>query len=165
MAALSVVDWAMLAVLIASVALGLWRGLLLEAAMLVGWLVAYVAAQWWAADLAPQLPVGEPGSGVRMAAAFGLVFVLAILVWGLAAKAVRMLVRATPLSLLDRVGGAAFGVLRAVVLLLAVATLVALTPASRSPLWQSSNGARWTTATVDFIKPLLPAELRQWLPE
>lgn len=165
MAALGIVDWAMLAVLAVSVAIGLWRGLLLEVATLVGWVVAYVAAQWLAVDLAPRLPVGEPGSGVNLAAAFALVFVLAIVVWGLAAKLVRMLVHATPLSVVDRIGGGAFGVLRGALLLIAVATLVALTPAADSPLWQSSTGARWTTATVAFIKPLLPHDLRQWLPE
>lgn len=162
---IGVIDWVMLAVLVISVMLGLWRGLLLEVAMLVGWVVAYFAAQWFAADLAPHLPVGAPGSGANRAAAFALVFVLALIIWGLAAKLVRMLVHATPLSVVDRVGGAAFGLLRGAVLLLAVASLVGFTPAAQSPLWQSSTGARWTTAAVSFLKPLLPPDLRQWLPE
>ncbi len=163
MSQVGLVDWAMGGVLLVSVLLGLWRGLLLEVAMLVGWVVAYFAAQWFAADLAPHLPVGEPGSGANRAAAYALVFVLAIIAWGLAARLVRMLVHATPLSVVDRVGGGAFGVLRGAVLLIAVATLVSLTPAAQSPLWQSSVGARWTTATVSFLKPLLPPDLRQWL--
>ncbi|MBP6252611.1 MAG: CvpA family protein [Rubrivivax sp.] len=163
--AIGAIDWAMLALLLVSVVLGLWRGLLLEVAMLVGWVVAYFTAQWLAADLAPHLPVGAPGSGANRGAAFALVFVLALIVWGLAAKAVRMLVHATPLSVVDRVGGAAFGLLRGAVVLLAVATLVGFTPAAQSPLWQSSTGARWTKATVSVLKPLLPPDLRQWLPE
>ena len=40
---------------------------------------------------------------------------------------------------------------------------VSLTPAAESMLWQSSTGARWTTASVKFIKPLLPPDLRVWL--
>ncbi|MCB1998461.1 MAG: CvpA family protein, partial [Rhodoferax sp.] len=133
MSEVGVIDWAMLAVLAVSVLLGLWRGLLLEVAMLVGWVVAYFVAQWFAADLAPHLPVGTPGSGANRAAAFAVVFVLAIIIWGLAAKLVRMAVHATPLSIVDRIGGAAFGVLRGAVVLIAVATLVALTPAAQSP--------------------------------
>jgi membrane protein required for colicin V production len=163
-AGLSAVDWFMLAVLAASVVLGLWRGLLLEVAMLVGWVVAYFAAQWFAADLAPHLPVGEPGSGANRAAAFALVFVGAVVVWGLLARVVRLLLHATPLSVVDRVGGGAFGLLRGGVVLIALATLVGFTPAAQSMLWQSSTGARWTTETVNFIKPLLPPDLRQWLP-
>ena len=165
MGQIGVIDWAMLGLLAVSVLLGLWRGLMLEVAMLVGWVVAYVIAQWFAADLAPHIPVGTAGSGANLAAAFAIVFVLTLIIWGLCAKLVRMVVHATPLSVIDRVGGGAFGLLRGVVVLVAVATLVAFTPAAQSPLWQSSTGARWATATVSFIKPLLPPELRQWLPE
>lgn len=157
-------DLTMLAVLAISVGVGLWRGLLLEVAGLVGWLVAYFAAQWFAADVAPHLPIGAPGSGVNRAAAFALVFVGALIVWGLAARLVRMALHATPLSVVDRIGGGAFGLLRGGVLLVAVATLVAFTPAAQSAAWQGSIGARWTTQTVKFIKPLLPPDLREWLP-
>lgn len=165
MGAVGLVDWVMLAVIAASVLLGLWRGLILEVAMLVGWVAAYFVAQWFAPQVAPHLPVGEPGSAPNRAAGFAVVFVLALIVWGLGARLVRLLVHATPLSVIDRVGGGAFGVLRGAVVLIAVASLVSLTPAAQSPLWQSSTGARWTTATVSFLKPLLPPDLRQWLPE
>jgi membrane protein required for colicin V production len=162
---LGAIDWAMLAALLLSVGIGLVRGLLLEVAMLVGWLVAYFAAHWFGADLAPHLPVGSPGSGLNRAAAFALVFIGALIVWALLARLVRMLVHATPLSVVDRIGGGAFGVLRGSLLLLAVATLVAFTPAAQSPLWQASTGARWAVETVEFIKPLLPPDLREWFPK
>lgn len=158
-------DWLMLAVLLLSVGIGLWRGLLMEVAMLVGWLVAYFCAHWFAADLAPHLPIGAPGSKLQHAAAFALSFVTVVIGWALLARLVRMLVHATPLSLVDRIGGGAFGLLRGAVVVLALATVVALTPASQSPLWQASTGARWATGTVQFIKPLLPPDLRQWLPQ
>lgn len=162
---LGAVDWAMLAVLLISVGVGLWRGLLLEVAMLVGWVVAYFAAHWFGADLAPHLPVGTPGSGANRAVAFALIFVGTLIVWSLLARLVRLLVHATPLSAVDRIGGGAFGLLRGAVVLIAVTTLVGFTPAAQSGLWQASTGARWTTETVEFIKPLLPPDLRQWLPE
>lgn len=165
MGAIGIVDWVMLATLLVSVLLGLWRGLILEVAMLVGWVVAYFVAQWFAPQVAPHLPIGEPGSAANRAAGYAVVFVLSLIVWGLGARLVRLLVHATPLSVIDRIGGGAFGVLRGAVLLIAVATLVNLTTAAQSPLWQSSTGARWTTATVSFLKPLLPPDLRQWLPE
>jgi membrane protein required for colicin V production len=164
MTSIGLIDGLMLLVLVASVGLGLWRGLLLEVAMLVGWVVAYFCAQWFAADLAPHLPVGEPGSGANRAAAFALLFVATVIVWGLMAKLVRMVVHATPLSIIDRIGGGAFGFLRGGVVLIALATVVSLSPAAQSVLWQSSTGARWTTESVKFIKPLLPPDLRQWLP-
>ena len=58
------------------------------------------------------------------------------------------LVRATPLSLIDRIGGGAFGVLRGVVLLLVLATVVRYTPASQSLLWTTSVGAASAASRV-----------------
>lgn len=161
---LPTLDWVLLAVLLVSVGLGFVRGLLLEVAMLVGWVVAYFSAHWFAGDVAPHLPVGAAGSGANRAAAFALVFVATVIIWSLAARLVRLVVHATPLSVVDRIGGGAFGLLRGGVVLIALATLVSFTPAAQSPLWQASTGARWTTETVKFIKPLLPPDLREWLP-
>jgi membrane protein required for colicin V production len=163
MATIGLIDGLMLALLVVSVGLGLWRGLLLEVATLVGWVVAYFVAQWYAGDLAPYLPVGEPGSGANRAAAFAVLFVATLIGWGLMARLVRLMLHATPLSLIDRIGGGAFGLLRGGVVLIVLATVVSFTPAAQSVLWQSSTGARWTTESVKFIKPLLPPDLRVWL--
>jgi membrane protein required for colicin V production len=149
-------DWALLAVLAASVLIGLFRGLVFECLSLAGWVVAWFAAQWAAPQLAPSLPVGAPGSALNLAAALSLCFIAALVVWGLAAKLIRMLIHATPLSLPDRLLGAAFGVLRGVVLLLAVSSVVALTPAAQSKAWRQSQGARWLTSALQALKPLLP---------
>jgi membrane protein required for colicin V production len=50
------------------------------------------------------------------------------------------------------------------VLLLAVATVVSLTPAARSPAWQHSQGAAWLVAVLHGLKPVLPESLVQHLP-
>ncbi|MCC7151784.1 MAG: CvpA family protein, partial [Rubrivivax sp.] len=51
MAVLSGIDWALLAVLVLSVVVGLWRGLVFELMSLAGWVVAWVGAQFLARDL------------------------------------------------------------------------------------------------------------------
>src|SRR5258706_15674613 len=90
-------------VLLLSVIAGLVRGLVFEVLSLVGWLVAYIGAQWLSPEVAPHLPVGKPGSALNLAAAFASAFIVVLLAWGLIARLVRLLVRATPLSLVDRV--------------------------------------------------------------
>jgi membrane protein required for colicin V production len=162
--ALSWADWTLLAVLLVSVLIGLFRGFVFECLSLAGWVVAWFAAQWASPQLAPLLPVGTAGSAMNLAAAFAISFVLALVVWGLLAKLVRMLIHATPLSVPDRLLGAAFGVLRGVVLLLAVATVVQLTPAAQSQAWRQSQGARWLAATLQGLKPLLPEAAARLLP-
>lgn len=162
--ALAWVDWALMAVLALSIAVGLWRGLVFEVLSLVGWVAAYVAAQVSAPAVAPLLPVGTPGSALNQGAAFALVFVLALIVWALASRLLRMVIHATPLQLVDRVLGGSFGLLRGAVLLLAVATVVALTPATRSPAWQQSQGAVWLSAALQGLKPMLPNAIARHLP-
>ncbi len=157
------VDWALLAVVLLSVVVGLWRGLVFEVLAVVGWIAAYVAAQWLAADVAAHLPLGAPGSGLNRAAAFVLVFLAVLVGWSLASRVVRLLVHATPLSVADRTLGAGFGLLRALLALIALTTVVTMTPARTAPEWTASHGARWLTGVLQDIKPMLPRELADHL--
>jgi membrane protein required for colicin V production len=161
---LSWVDWALATVLAISIVVGLWRGLVFEVLSLAGWVAAYVAAQVLASSMAPLLPIGAAGGALNQAVAFALVFVLALIVWALASRLLRMVIHATPLQLLDRVLGGGFGLLRGAVLLLAVATVVSLTPAARSTGWQHSQGAAWLGVMLQGLKPVLPQSLAQHLP-
>jgi membrane protein required for colicin V production len=163
-ASLNWVDWTLVATVLLSVVLGLARGLVFEVMSVVGWVVAWFGAQWFAPEVAVHLPVGVPGSSINVAAAFALTFIAALVVWGLLAKLVRLLVHATPLSIIDRLMGGAFGILRGVLLLLAVAMVVALSPAAKSAAWQQSRGAMWLNSSLQGIKPVLPAAVVKLLP-
>lgn len=154
---IGVVDAVFLAIVVVSMIVGLVRGFMFEVLSLAGWLVAYIAAQLFTPWTAAWLPVGEPGSLLKHGAAFVCTFVAALVVWGLASRLMRMLIRSTPLSGVDRMLGAGFGFLRALVVLLAIATVVALSPASSSPAWAQSQAAPWLHQALATIRPLLPA--------
>jgi len=162
--ALGWVDGVLLAVLAVSLAVGVWRGLVFEVLSLLGWLAAYVAAQAASPTVATWLPVGVPGSALNQVAAFAATFIGALLLWALVSRLLRALIHATPLQAIDRVLGAAFGLLRGAIVLLAVATVVALTPAARSPAWQHSQGAAWLGAMLAGLKPVLPEAVSRHLP-
>jgi membrane protein required for colicin V production len=157
------VDWALLAVLLLSVLLGLVRGLVFELLALAGWVVAWFAAVWLAPLAAAWLPAGSASPGVRHAASFAACFLFVLIAWALLARLVRSLVQATPLSLIDRVLGAVFGLLRGGLLLLVLAAVLALTPAAQSADWRRSMGAAWLQAAKQALKPLLPTQLSELL--
>ena len=161
---MSEVDIVLLVILALSVLIGLWRGLTFEVLALLGWVVAYVAAQWFAPLLLPWVPIGAPGSALNHGAALVATFLIALVLWGIATRLVSLLVKSTPLNAFDRVLGAGFGLLRGVVVLLVIATVVSLTPWARSPAWQSSQGAAWLNATLQAIAPVLPSDLARHLP-
>lgn len=163
-AGLGWVDWALLAVLVLSIVVGLWRGLVFEVLSLVGWVVAFFAAQAFAPMLSVYVPFGVPGGALNHGITFALAFVVALVVWALASRLVRLLIHATPLQPVDRVLGGVFGAARGAVLLLAVATVVLLSPAQRSPEWQRSRGAAWLGTVLQGLKPVLPEAIGQRLP-
>jgi membrane protein required for colicin V production len=164
MSGLSWIDIALIAVLAISIAIGLWRGLVFEVLSLLGWVAAFIAAQVFAPTLAPFVPIGVPGSALNFGIAFLGAFVLALVVWALGARLIRLLVHATPLQPVDRVLGGLFGLARGAVLLLAVTTVVLLTPAHRSNAWQHSQGAAWLSALLHGLKPALPDPISKHLP-
>jgi membrane protein required for colicin V production len=89
-------------------------------------------------------------------AAFASVFLVTLVVWSVLARGIAALVKKTPLSVLDRLFGAGFGVLRAGIVLLAFATLIGYTPAVRSPAWRESAGAAMLEAALQALLPLWP---------
>ncbi|MGV8822956.1 CvpA family protein [Methylibium petroleiphilum] len=162
-AQVSWVDWVFLAVVGLSVIVGLVRGLLYEVMSLLGWVVAYVAAQAFGFAVAPSIPVGAPGSGLNLAASFVIVFVAVLIGWGFLSWLIKKLVQASPLSPLDRVLGAVFGLLRGVLVALVAATAVTMTPLATSPAWQAAHSVAGLQAVLAGLKPLLPHEVARHL--
>ena len=156
-------DWILLGVVLLSLVLGLWRGLVYEVLSLLNWLASFVLAQWWAPTLAVGLPMGNASEPVRYAAAFVLIFVGSLFALGLVAALVSKLISAVGLRPVDRILGALFGALRGAVLLLAVAVVVGMTPARSSPWWQESRGAQALSAALKALQPVLPEQFGKCL--
>jgi membrane protein required for colicin V production len=150
--------------LLASVVVGLMRGIMFEVMSLAGWVVAFVVAQLFGDEVSRYVPFGQAGSALNHGVAIALTFFAALVAWGLISRLVRLLVRATPLSGIDRVLGAGFGVLRGGVLLLVVATVVLMTPAVQSSAWRHSWLGPLGAAGLETIAPLLPSEVVKHLP-
>ena len=158
------IDVALLAILCLSVVVGIVRGLLFEVLSLLGWVAAFVVAYWAAPGLAAMLPIGTPGSGPSHAVAFGGLFLVSLLVWGLLSRMMRTLVRASPLSGIDRLLGAGFGAARGLLLLFVIVTIASLTPVRSSDAWRSSQGALLLDTFLQDLKPALPPEVTRLLP-
>ena len=157
-------DWVFLAILLASFLLGAWRGLVYEVLSVVSWVAAFLLAQLFAPQVAAMLPMGQAPEMARYAAAFVLVFIGVVFAGGLIAWITRKLVEAVGLRPVDRTLGAAFGLLRGVVLLLAIAVVVNMSPLRRAEWWMESKGAAMSTAAVMQLKPVLPERFGQYLP-
>lgn len=161
---MAVLDWVVVAVLLASLLLGAWRGLVYEVLSVLSWIAAFVLAQWWAPEAAALLPMGDVAEPVRYAAGFVAVFIAAVFAGGLLAWLTRKLVVAVGLRPVDRTLGAAFGLVRGGVLLLAAAVVINMTPLKSGQWWTESIGAGVSTAALKGLKPVLPVRFGQYLP-
>ena len=157
-------DWIFLAVLLVSFLVGAWRGLVYEILSLANWIAAFVLAQLFAPAAAHWLPMQGGTEVVRYAIGFVLVFIAALFVGGMLAFLIRKLVAAVGLRPVDRVLGAVFGLVRGVVVLLALSVVVGMTPVHTQVWWTESNGVQVSTVVLQGLKPMLPEDFGKYLP-
>ena len=161
---MAALDWVFLAILAASLVLGAWRGLVYEVLSVASWIAAFLLAQMFGPDVAAGLPMGQAPQAAKYAAAFVLVFIVVVFAGGLLAWGVKKVVEAVGLRPVDRVLGAGFGVLRGVLLLMAIAIVVNMSPFKRADWWEESKAAEISTSAVKQLKPVLPERFGQYLP-
>lgn len=164
MSAMVAMDWLFVGVLVISMLVGAWRGLVFEVISVVSWIAAFVLAQWFAPAVGHWLPMSSTNEALRYGLGFLIVFVGTIFAGSLIAFVVKKLLAAVGLSPADRLLGAAFGVVRGVVILLAITVVVGMTPFKSAPWWQESEGARLAGVALHGLKPVLPEDFGQYIP-
>ena len=161
---MAVLDWVVVAVLAASVLLGLWRGLVYEVLSVLNWIAAFVLAQWLAPRAAALMPLSRAGESVQYAAGFVVVFIVALFAGGLVAWLTKKMVEAVGLRPIDRVLGGVFGLLRGVVAVLAVAVLVHVAEQQYSEWWSETATAGVATTALRSLKPVVPERFGAYFP-
>ena len=158
------VDLIFSAVLLMSLLLGAWRGLVFEVLSAANWVVAFFLAQWFALDMAQMLPMAGSSEMLRYVTGFIAVFVLVVFVGSLLTRLVQRLFAVVGLQPADRALGAVFGLLRGVAVLLVATVVLSMTPFKTSQLWVESFGVGVSLAMLRGLQPVLPEEFRRHLP-
>jgi membrane protein required for colicin V production len=157
----TIFDYVVLFILIASVVISTMRGLVKEILSLVGWVAAFVVANAFGAQLAPMLPSVVPGEAVRMIVAFIALFLGVRVLMGLLALAIAALIDAAGLSLADRGLGGLFGLGRGIVIVLAGVILCGMTSIPQQAFWKNALLAPMAETGARTVKPFLPAAFAQ----
>ena len=161
---MAAIDWILVAVLAASMLLGAWRGLVYEVLSVMGWIAAFVLAQWFAPDVAEKLPMQNSGETLRYAAAFVLVFIVSVFVAGLISALMKKIISVVGLRPVDRILGATFGLFRGLILLLAFSVVVHTTALQESDWWLESQGGAMLMNLLKGLSPMLPEKFGAYLP-
>ena len=147
-------DFGVLAILLVSLLIGLWRGLLYEVLSLLGWPIAFVLSKLFAGSIAPLLPMVQEAT--RITAAYALLFIAALIAWGILTRLISRLLKSIGSDWTDRAMGGLFGVLRGGLVVLVLAWLAGLTQIPEQPFWRGAL----TSKTLEDIALLTKA----WLP-
>jgi len=157
----TVFDYVVLFILAASVIISTLRGLVKEILSLVSWVVSFVLANAYSAQLAPLLPSMIPGEAVRLMVAFVALFLGVRILMGLLMLALDTVIKASGLSLADRGLGGLFGFARGIVIVLAGVILCGMTEIPRQPFWKDALLSPLAESGARTVKPFLPAALAQ----
>jgi membrane protein required for colicin V production len=158
---MTIFDYLVLFVLVASVVISTLRGLVKEILSLLGWVVAFVLANAYGAKLAPMLPNMIPGATLRLIVAFIALFIGVRILMGLLTLAITAVVNATGLTLADRGLGGLFGLARGIVIVLAGVILCGMTSVPQQPFWKNALLSPIAESGARTVKPFLPAALAQ----
>lgn len=158
---MTIFDYLVLFILIASIVISTLRGLIKEILSLLSWIIAFVVANAYGAQLAPMLPSMIPGEAVRLMVAFVALFIGVRLLMGLLMMAVDALIKASGLSLADRGLGGLFGLARGVVIVLAAVIVCGMTQIPQQDFWQNALLSPMAETGARTVKPFLPDALAQ----
>lgn len=158
---MTIFDYLVLFVLVASIVVSMLRGLVKEMLSLLGWIVAFVVANTYSAPLAALLPTAIPGEVVRLIVAFIALFIGVRILMGLLSMAIAALVEAGGLTLADRGLGGLFGLGRGLVIVLAGVILCGMTSIPQQDFWRQALLSPLAESGVRTVKPFLPAAVAQ----
>lgn len=150
-------DYAVIAVVALSMFLGWWRGLVYETVSLLSWVAAYFVARLFAVDMIEYVPATVGADAVRMAVAFSILFALTLVAGGILAWGMNKLVKSADMTRLDGSLGAAFGLVRGVIMVLVLVLLAGMTGLPKTTAWHDAL----MSGTLEEVA----IQARSWLPD
>ena len=153
-------DYVVITIVLASVLLGVWRGVVGEIIALAAWVLAFFAAKWWGAEVAQLFFAGliaDPA--LRIVAAWVTVFVAVLILMALVRLAVRGLLKALGLSLSDRLLGIIFGLARGLIIVFVLVAVGGMTSVPKEKWWREAYFSAPLETAVLAGMPWLPPEV------
>lgn len=158
---MTLLDYAVLAIIGFSVLLSVIRGLAREVLALAAWAIAFVAAWLFGGQVAALMPAEIPGEELRLLAGFVALFFVVLLAMSLVAMAVSQMVKSAGLSMEDRLLGAVFGLARGIAVVTILVLLAGATALPGQPFWREAALRPVLERVALVVKSWLPLAVSQ----
>lgn len=152
------IDYILLAALVISVVVGVFRGFFREALSLVTWVAALWISLKFSGLLEPMLgSISSPA--LKLWSARLIMFILVLIAGGLLNALIGILVQKTGLSGTDRVLGMVFGAARGVLILGIMVMMFRLLELDEEPWWQDSRVIPMAAPVAEVLQTYFHAGL------
>jgi len=152
LSSVSPVDVLVWMVVVGSLLVGFWRGLIYEALALLNWVWAFAAGMTLSSTVGAWLGLSGNLAVFQNLVGFAIIFVIALFLGGWLASWIRSWVAHTRLRAADRALGALFGVARSALLLLILAIIVEYMDWRSHEVWQQAQTSAWLDVALDWIR-------------
>ena len=160
---MSIVDIAILIIVIVSLLIGLFRGFVREILSLVSWLgalwIAYTYATLGGSYLEPYIDQ-QP---LRIVIAFAAIFVVALIAFSIISYLLYRILAVAGISGVDRSLGTLFGLVRGLVIVALLILAATFMDFTSQPWWQDSLLVEYFNPITEFIRTLLPSDLAEFV--
>lgn len=160
---MTIADYVILAVILLSGLIGLFRGFFREALSLATWVIAAIVAFQFGAWVAGQLTEYVSTPSVRLAGSYTALFIGTLIIGAIINHFVAKLVKASGFAGTDKLLGLVFGGARGVVIVLIFILLASVTVVSQDPWYRSSLVISYLEPWANWMKTLVPEDLDQYL--
>ncbi|HSG10218.1 MAG TPA: CvpA family protein [Gammaproteobacteria bacterium] len=157
--AIAWIDVVILALIVLSAVLSLFRGFVKEAVALATWLVALWVAMTFYEELAAWLSQWIDLVSAQKITAFSILFICVLLLGAVVNFLAGKLVSRTGLTGTDKLLGIVFGVARGGVIVAILVLLAGLTPFPQDPWWQDSQFLGYFEEFAMWMRNFLPGEI------
>ncbi|MCP4841158.1 MAG: CvpA family protein [Halieaceae bacterium] len=128
-------DWGIVSILGLSIVLSLWRGFVREAISLAGWVAAFVVANMYVGNLASVLTPWIDNVTGRYVASYAILLAGTLVVGGITGLFAAQMVKASGLTVMDRLLGTGFGLVRGIIIALVLMYLLRQLAPPQNLVW------------------------------
>ncbi len=156
---LNILDIIIIAIILISGLIGVFRGLVREIMSLVGWIVSAWLAWRFASVFASVFDSFIQSADVRKAAAFISIFLLSLVLFALLSYVISKIMNKSPLKGMDRTLGIIFGLLRGVLIVAILAMLIQSTQFAKENWWLGSMLKEYFLLLAAYGMSIMPADV------
>ena len=153
------IDYAIIAILVISLLIGVLRGLIKEVLSLAAWIVAIWVGLTYSRHFSVLLENIIDFPAARIAAAFVLLLICTLIVSGIVNYFAELLLEKTGLTSVDRFLGLFLGIARGGIVIALLIMLAGLTPVPELAIWQNSTLIPHFLKLALWLREQIPPEL------